>query len=227
MTRTNTLASQKEQLNQLLGRDVRAAFDTENVSVVSGLDVDLSAAQGRALERPDVQEARLKARQAEIDRRLKKAERIPDVSLAVSYSSYFNMDILPSHLASAGLQVKWEPFDWGRRGRELASKSYTANQARLAVRDAEDRAVLDVNSRFRKLNEMRAQLSVAKAAQDSAREKLRVKTNQYQIQAALLSDVLHLRADRADADDRYQQALSAFWTAKADFEHAVGEDVIP
>ena len=79
----------------------------------------------------------------------------------------------------------------------------------------------------RTLNEMRAQLSVAKAAQDSAREKLRVKINQYQIQAALLSDVLHLRADRADADDRYQQALSAFWTAKADFEHAVGEDMNP
>ena len=109
---------------------------------------------------------------------------------------------------------------------ELATKTYTANQARLAVREAEDRAVLDVNVRFRKMTEMRAQLNVAKIAQESAREKLRVKTNQYQIQAALLSDVLHLRADRADADDRYQQALSAFWTAKADFEQATGEDVI-
>src|SRR4029450_9460332 len=29
LTRTNTLASQKEQLNQLLGRDVRTAFETE------------------------------------------------------------------------------------------------------------------------------------------------------------------------------------------------------
>jgi outer membrane protein TolC len=227
MTRTNALASQKEQLNQLLGRDVRTAFDAEEVSAFSVLDVDLQAAQARALERPDVQEARLKARQAEIDRRAKLSERIPDVSLAVSYNSNFNMDVLPSHLASAGLQVKWEPFDWGRKGRELASKTYTANQARLAVRDAEDRAVLDVNARFRKLTEMRAQLNVAKTAQESAREKLRVRTNQYQVQAALLSDVLHLRADRADADDRYQQALSAFWTAKADFEQAVGEDLIP
>jgi hypothetical protein len=31
----------------------------------------------------------------------------------------------------------------------------------------------------------------------------------------------------ASADDSYQQALLAFWTAKADFEQAIGEDVIP
>ena len=62
--------------------------------------------------------------------------------------------------------------------------------------------------------------------QETVREKLRVKTNQFQIQAALLADVLNLRADLAATNDRYQQALLAFWTAKADFEHATGEDGI-
>jgi len=47
------------------------------------------------------------------------------------------------------------------------------------------------------------------------------------VQAALLSDVLNLRADLANSDDRYQQALAAFWTAKADFEQATGEELIP
>jgi len=54
-----------------------------------------------------------------------------------------------------------------------------------------------------------------------------VKTNQYQVQAALLPDVLQLRAEQANSDDQYQQALLAFWTAKADFENAIGEEVIP
>jgi hypothetical protein len=39
--------------------------------------------------------------------------------------------------------------------------------------------------------------------------------------------VLTLRAELAGADDDYQQARLAFWTAKVDFEQAVGEDVIP
>ena len=46
---------------------------------------------------------------------LKKAELIPEVSLAVTYDSFFNVDLLPRNLAQVGLQLKWEPFDWGRR----------------------------------------------------------------------------------------------------------------
>jgi outer membrane protein len=199
----------------------------ENVSAISVLDVDLDAAHRHALDsRPEIRQARLTLKQAEIDRRLTHADRIPDVSAAVSYSSYFNMSVLPANLATAGVQVKWEPFDWGRRGRELSAKSRTIEQAQLAVRDARDRAVVDINTRFRALGEKRALLRVAEMAQVALREKVRVKTNQYQVQAAMLNDVLQLRSELAASDDRYQQALLAFWTAKADFELAIGEDVI-
>ena len=231
LTRTtyqNTLASQKEQLNQLLGRDVRTDFVVEPVTELSIAEVDVDAARTRALEnRPDLREARLKVEQADLDRRLKKADRIPELSVAVSYSSYFNIDVMPTNLATAGLQLKWEPFDWGRKGHELAAKTHNVTQARLAVRDTEDRIIVDVNNRFRMLSEKRALLNVARMAQATSREKLRVKTNQYQVQAALLPDVLQLRTEQASSDDQYQQALLAFWTAKADFENAIGEEVIP
>ena len=226
-THTNTLASQKEQLNQLLGRDVRTSFEVEGVPEMSLVAVDLAAAQSQALKnRPDVEEARLRLKQAELDYQLKKAERIPEVSLSLSYSSYFNMDVLPRNLAIAGLQVKWEPFDWGRKGRELSGRAHAIAQARHSVREAEDRTVLEVNDRFRKLAEARALLNVGRVAQQAAQEKLRVRTNQFQIQAALLSEVLQVRAEVSDADDKRQQALLAFWAAKTNFEHALGEEVI-
>jgi outer membrane protein TolC len=184
--------------------------------------------QAHALQdRPDIREARLKAEQATLDLRMKRTERIPDVSLALSYTSNVNMDILPRNLSSVGVQVKWEPFDWGRKNRELSSKQHTVQQAKLGVRDAEDRAVIEINARYRTLNEARARLDVARLAETSAHEKLRVKTNQFQIQSALLADVLHQKVELADSTDRYQQALLAFWTAKVDFDQAVGEDVIP
>jgi outer membrane protein TolC len=227
-TQRNTMATQKEQMNQLLGRDVRTDFVVEPVTALSVAEIDVNAARGRALDsRPDLREARLKVDQADLDRRMTKAERIPDLSFAMSYTSNFNIDVMPQNLAGVGLQLKWEPFDWGRKGRQLAVKTHGVEQARLALREAEDRAVIEVNSRFRTLAEKRALLNVAQMAQVAVREKLRVKTNQYQVQAALLPDVLQLRAEQANADDHYQQALLAFWTAKADFEHAVGEEVIP
>src|SRR4029434_5743476 len=152
LTRTtyqNTLASQKEQLNQLLGRDVRTDFVVEPVTELSIAEVDVDAARTRALEnRPDLREARLKVEQADLDRRLKKADRIPELSVAVSYSSYFNIDVMPTNLATAGLQLKWEPFDWGRKGHELAAKTHTVTQARLAVRDTEDRVIVDSNTQL-------------------------------------------------------------------------------
>jgi outer membrane protein len=225
-TRENALAAQKEQLNQLLGRDVGTPFDVEEVSGISSLDVNLSAARVQALEnRPDVREARLRLRQADLDRRIAKADRIPEVSLAVSYVSNFNMDILPTNLATVGVRVTWEPFDWGRRKHELAAKAHTVAQARLSVRDVEDKTVLEINSRFRTLAEKRALLNVARMAQSVYREKLRVKTNQFELQAVLLPDVLQVRAELATADDRYQQALLGFWSAKADYDLAIGEDV--
>jgi outer membrane protein TolC len=227
LTTADTLASQKEQLNQLLGRDIRTEFEVEPVTEASSFEVDLAAAERRALdERPDVKQARLKVAQADLDRRAKRTERIPDVGLVASYVSNFNMDVMPQNMAMAGVQVSWEPFDWGRKGRELAAKSQVVNQARLALHETEDRVILDVNARFRKLQENRALLKVAAMAQASAREKVRVKSNQFQAESALIADVLHARADLATSNDQYQQALLAFWTAKADFERAVGEDVI-
>jgi outer membrane protein TolC len=230
LTRTtyqNALASQKEQLNQLLGRDVRTTFEIEDAAAMSAMDIDVEAAHRYAFEnRPDVREARLKLEQADLDRRITKADRIPDVSLAVSYTSNFNMDVLPTNFATAGLRVSWEPFDWGRKKHELAAKTHTVQQARLGVRDVEDRTVLEINSRFRTLTEKRALLNVARLAQNTARERLRVRTNQFQVQAALLPDVLQVRRELADSNDRYQQALMDFWKAKADYDLAVGEEVL-
>jgi outer membrane protein len=182
-------------------------------------------ARAQAMDlRSDIRQARLTLKQAELDVRVSQAGRIPDVSLAVSYTANANMDVVPRNLASAGVQVKWEPFDWGRRRREVSSKAHTVTQARLAVRDAEDKAAIEVNTRLRAIAEARGQLELASLSQGVAREKLRVKHNQFTQQAALLPDVLHLRAEVEDANDRYQQALLAFWMAKADFEHAVGEE---
>jgi outer membrane protein TolC len=224
-TQQNALASQKEQLNQLLGRDVRAAFEVEGAAAIALRSIDVQAEQAHALEnRPDIREARLRVQQAELDIRLTKSEWIPDISAIVSYTSNFNIDVLPANLAMAGIHLKWEPFDWGRKRHEVAGKAQALEQARLAVRDAEDRTVIEINSRFRTLAEKRALLRVAEMAQSTASERMRVKTNQYQVQAALLPDVLQSRADVADANDRYQQALLAFWTAKADYDLAIGEE---
>ena len=221
----NTLNSRKEYLNDLVGRDIRTDFRTEQVPTASSEEVELKLAQERALaRRPEIRQAELNLQQAEYARRIAKADYIPEVGVAFNYLSPFNVEVLPKNVASIGLQVKWEPWDWGRRKDVVSQKAVIESQAQAQLRDAQSKVLLDVNSRFRKLEESRMLIAVAKAEREAEQEKLVEITNKYEQQAVLLSDVLRQQAATAGAGDDYQQALLGFWTAKSEFEKSVGED---
>lgn len=219
----NTLETAKEQLNHLLGRDIRTQFQVSPVSTATLYEADLSSAQTRALaERPEIREAQLKQKQAEYDYRIKKSEAIPDVSLTVGYYSAFGVSVLPRNAAGVGVTMNWEPFDWGRRKHEMDEKQKTIEQAREGMQEVEALILREVGDRFRKLQESRALLRVSDMAQAAAQEKLRVATTKYEQEATLYKDVLQSQTALAEARNRYQQALLAFWTARADFEKAIG-----
>src|SRR5258708_9435712 len=176
LTLTNQLATQKEQLNNLLGRDVRTEFRVSAVPGIGGFGLDLASARSRALElRPELRQARLKVKSAEVDRRIKKSEYIPDVSAAFSYMTLRNFaNVIPKNFASIGVSVKWEVFDWGRKRDQLAEKDKTIEQANNGLHEAESQVLIDVGDKFRKLQQTRQALDVAQLTQETAREGLRV-----------------------------------------------------
>jgi outer membrane protein len=221
----NTVNTRKEYLNDLLGRDIRTEFRTEQVPAASFEEVELKVAQERALaQRSELKQAELNVRRAEYDRRLAKADYIPDVGLAFNYLSPFNVDLLPKNVASIGVELKWEPWDWGRRKDVINEKKVTENQAQAQLRDTQSKVLMDVNNNFRKLEESRILIAVAQAEREASQQKLREVTSQYEQQAVLLRDVLQQQATTAGALDDYRQALLGFWTAKSDFEKSLGED---
>ena len=226
LTASNQLSTLKEQLNQLIGRDIRTQFTVSPVAETSLMDTDLAAARTRALEqRPEIRAARLQVKQAELDKRVKKSEYIPDVSAAFTYASPRNFDtFIPKNFAAVGVAVNWEVFDWGRKKHQLAEKEKTIEQANNTLRDAESNVMIEVGARMRDLQQAAQALRVAKLKQETARENMRVSMNKYKLESALFSDVLQTQASLADVDYQYQQALMAFWTARAEYEKALGAD---
>jgi len=226
LTVGNQLTTLKEQLNQLVGRDIRTEFRVSAIPVPSLFETDLAAARERALDqRPEMREARLRVQQADLDKRVKKSEYIPDVSLAVTYASPRNFDeFVPKNVAAVGVTVNWEVFDWGRKKRQLAEKQKTIDQANNSLRDAENTVMIEVGAKMRDLQQAGQTLRVAKLRQETEREHMRVSINKYKLVATLLSDVLQTQATLADADYEYQKALLAFWTAKAEYEKSIGAD---
>jgi outer membrane protein TolC len=226
LTVNNQLTTLREQLNQLMGRDIRTEFRVSAIPEPSLFETDLAAARTRALDqRSEIREARLRVQQAEVDKRVKKSEYIPDVSLAFTYASPRNFDeFVPKNFAAAGFAVNWEVFDWGRKKHQLAEKQKTIEQANNSLRDAENSVMIEVGAKLRDLQEAAQTLRVAKLRQETARENMRVSINKYKAVATLFSNVLQTQATLADADYEYQKALLAYWTAKADYEKSIAAD---
>lgn len=106
----------------------------------------------------------------------------------------------------------------------LKPQNEVVEQARNSLKEKEDQVLIDVGDKLRKLQQSGQALRVAKLEESSARENLRVSTGRYKFQAVLLSDVLQSQAFLAEATHQYQRALLGFWTAKAEFEKALGKD---
>lgn len=229
LTLNNSLSAQKERLNHLLGRDVRTEFSvTDGLETAQAVmrETNLMEARKRALEqRPEIREARLRLQQTNLDKRVKKSEFIPDVSLTFNTVTTVNYsNFVPRSVTGVGIQVEWEVFDWGRKKRELAEKNRSIAQADNTVLETESRVLLEVNSRFRTLQESSQLIRIAKLAQTTARANVQIAAYKYRLDAVLLKDVLTAQTSLANADYEYQKALLSFWTAKADFEKALGED---
>lgn len=226
VTLDSDLASQKERLNDLLGREVRSEFSLEPVSIISTSHLDAETVVTRALQRrPSLQAARLRVQQAEHDKRIKALHYVPDLSVIVAHAQAVNIgQVLPAQISVAGFLLSWEVFDWGRKQRELAEKRRAVDQTQLGVLEAEAQVAVEVRHLLRNLEDAQSLLPVKRLAQEAAQEKLRVTMNRYTQKAALLQDVLQAQSALADANHQYQQAILGVMTAQADFEKAIGEE---
>jgi outer membrane protein len=221
----NGMATQREALNQLLGRDVATPFRVDFIPEQDASDLTLDSARHEALaNRPENRQASLKEKQAEYERRLAKAEYIPDLSLSVRYQGISNVQVLPQNVATAGFLLTWEPFDWGRRHNKVLEASKTIEQARNGIQETESQIAVEVGAKYRKWREASLLLKASRTAHEAAVEQLRETDNKYKQQASLLKDLLEAQARSSETNAQYQEALSSYWSAFAGLRKSMGEE---
>jgi outer membrane protein TolC len=221
----DTLADSKEALNHLLGRSVQTEFAVEPVPATFPEQEDLSAARATALEhRPEMKLAANRVHQAELAIKSEKSHYIPDIAIQASYASPANINFLPQNIGTVGALFTWQPWDWGEKRHKVRQAALAEQQAELSVEDTREQILLDVNSKFRHLREARSHLAVTEAIRDAETEKMRNQKEAYSQQSILLSDLLKQQSSRADAESQYQQAVLAYWSARADFQKTLGEE---
>jgi len=221
----NPIATQKEALNELMGRPVNTLFRTVGAEQIVEERIDFEEAIQKALsQRPELRQASLRVQQADLDVRMKRSEYIPDVSLALTYGSAVNFqNALPQNVASAGLFLEWEVFDWGRKKQEMYAKRHTASQARVAEEALDRRIRVEVAQALRQCGETAQRVKVSTLGQQAAREGLREQQSAFGREAVLLKDVLQSQTVLAAADDEQRRALAAYWSARAELKRVLGE----
>jgi outer membrane protein TolC len=207
----NRLATRRELLNDLLGRDLATRFHVEALPVQDAGGLTLESARERASDnRPEVRQAQLREKQADHERRMAKAEYIPDLSLSVRYLGFYNYEVLPRNVAVAGLYLSWEPFDWKRRRNRVAQKTEAVEQARNSALQTQSQVAIEVGAKYRGWSQAALLVQAARAANEASREQFRETSNRYREQAALLKDLLQAHAQTIEKKFEYQQALSSY-----------------
>ena len=224
LTSENGLATHREHLNQLLGRELTTQFRVDPAVEDNKTGLTLETAREKALaNRPENRQAYIRVKQAEYDRRLAKAEYIPDLSVSLRYWGTVNVEILPENVATGGFYFSWEPFDWGRRKDKILEKTRTLEQTRNGVAETRSQISVEVGMKYRTWQEASLLLKATRTAHEAAVEQVRVVSNQYKEQAALLNDFLQTQAESSEKNFQYQQALSSYWSALAELRKAIGE----
>ena len=221
------IASQKEQLNRLMGRPIDAPLEIDISSIVESGPLSLTDAYAEALSsRPEIRLAKVQQRKAQLERRLANAERLPDVSLSLSGLRTVNYSsVLPNAISSVGLQATWDVFDWGRKRKEVQDEGGRGSSDGFGARG--HGSARDGRRRTSLSTDYRSSQGGRSSRRHSSRpvpEALRVARNRYVQREAVLSDVAKLQSSLADANHRYTQALMDLATAQADFEKAMGRD---
>jgi outer membrane protein TolC len=220
------IANSREQLNVLLARDPATPFRLAPLAEPASLAEDETTAAARAAERrPEVRRARYQASASCFDTKLAKAEYLPDVSLTLNYFSPWDLEFQVKSLWTAGVLVRWDVFDGGKRAKELAEKRKTEEQARIAVEETEAAMRVEARHNWRKLQDSQRLIEAALMARNATRDQLRVTRARYEAEASLAKDLLQAQSDLAQADHQYIQALVSYWSTRADYETSIGEDL--
>jgi len=219
------LATAKETLNNLMGRDLNTPLTALNPTELAPEENNLPAAQALALaQNPKVKEAAITIQQADNARRQTKAQYLPDIGVSFHYLSPFGVNFVPQNIMGLGLEFNWEPFDWNRRKHEVNEKTMQVEQTKLSLDDTKDQVLINVDTQFRSLHEARAAVAVATAKKEASAEKLREVTEKFRQKTVLLRDVLQQQAAVEGSNADYNEAMAKFWTAKANFQKAIGEE---
>lgn len=170
-------------------------------------------------------EARAAGYQLEKARRAVKvarAEYIPDISAFGQHIWQTGVPFLARNNGVVGLKMSWTLFDWGKRRGVVGERSAMAEQAEENLRRVKNRAQVDVEKAYRKLERSREMVVVAGEALALRKESARLAVDQLEAGVITPSKAREAAAAEAKAEAELLAAGLGARLARAELDRAAG-----
>jgi outer membrane protein TolC len=123
--------------------------------------------------------------------------------------------------------MTWDIFEWGKRRDVVAQRKEKLAQANEDLRRVEKRIEVEVDKAYRKLEQTKSLIDVARESLALQKENLRLKSNQIKARTATEAQYAAAAAAVKKAEYEEVQALLGYNLAVADLKRIIGSYPTP
>lgn len=211
------------KLNTILSRPYDEPIEAEPLAAVTALEVTVSDADRAAmLNRPDIQSAQGRRRQALYGTKVNEADYYPGVKFVTEYIHQTEQPTVENDEWSIAMLLEYRIWDWGMRSHNVDAAKSVERQKQIELLDLQNGALSEVREAVLNIRAADKRLEVANEALKQAEENLRVVTYGFDHGAKTSTDVLDAEDLKTQTAVTHIQALYDGHRARAGLRHATG-----
>jgi outer membrane protein TolC len=230
----NRVSVTRAQLNTLLGRDVNAGLEVEDILRERKVDITFERAREQArMLRPELKALNIQLHQADLNIKQAQSGYYPQVNLKGEYLSESDSPELSEseyhdqHAWQVTAVLQWNLWSWGRTDHQVSGQRAARRRLDATRRDLEDQVDLQVKETYLFMRDAEKTISTARASIDFAKENFRITRERFKEQLTTNTEVLDAQTQLTRAMTNFTDAVTVFNLGEARLYRAMGLEKIP
>jgi multidrug efflux pump subunit AcrB/outer membrane protein TolC len=222
------IADLNSELNDLLGLPLDTDIDPVDPSSPELAANTRKAYVQAALEKnPEIKAAQQSVDKAQSGVKATQLDYIPDITAFGRHTYQDGVPFLTNNIGMFGVKMTWDIFDWGKKRDVVAQRKEQLAQANENFHRVKKRIEVEVDKAYRKLEQTRRLIDVAREVLVLHKENLRLKSDGMKTGTATEAQYATAVASVKNAEYEELQALLGYYLAVADLKRIIASYTSP
>jgi len=222
------VADLNSELNDLLGLPLDTDIDpVEPPPPEPAVNARETYVQEALEKNPEIQAARESVSKAQHGVKAAQLDYIPDITAFGRHSYQHGVPFLTNNIDIFGVKMTWNMFDWGKRRSVVAQRKEQFAEANENLHLVEKQIEVEVDKAYRKLEQTKNLIDVARESLVLQKENLRLKSDGRKSGTTTEAQYAAAVASVKKTESEELQALLGYYLAVANLKRIIGSDAIP